>query len=450
MKWHVVVRLGDADNYQPAIGSHEPCLTVPINQPQDPWLVGTNLFSVFKTYMDDSPRGTVADLLSLAIGVYTADLRISRGYGLDRWTRELVLHLPVVDQSKWEHAVTAVQNMLGFLTGDSWMIELRERKETPQGTTKLLDIDGVCLFSGGADSLVGAIDGLSQGKSLALVGHHGAGMTNSFQQSTLEFLKKRYPDKIHPFMFYLQPPKNMKKSKTQETNPAFGMEGENTMRSRSILFLALGVAVAEGAKNKQTLMVAENGLISLNVPLTNPRMGSLSTRTTHPFFINLFRSLLQKLHLRSTIEMPYQFKTKGEMFKEIGDQKVLQETLPLTMSCSHPEAGRYRGTFGKHCGYCVPCIIRRSAATAAKVADAQYTIDVRVNPPSWQTQSGRDLRAFGMALERMKEKEPWDIFSDVMSTGPLPPQHIKDYVAVFQRGMNEVASFLTSKKIGCN
>lgn len=70
---------------------------------------------------------------------------------------------------------------------------------------------------------------------------------------------------------------------------------EDTQRSRSFLFFALGVLAGSGLPNKGTLHVPENGLISLNVPLDPLRLGALSTRTSHPFFMARFNELLRHI-----------------------------------------------------------------------------------------------------------------------------------------------------------
>jgi hypothetical protein len=230
-------------------------------------------------------------------------------------------------------------------------------------------------------------------------------------------------------MFWVQPPKNKR-------------DGEPSMRSRSLLFIALGLGVASALAGEQPLVVAENGLISLNVPLTNPRMGSLSTRTTHPHFIGLFRTLLDALGVITAIEMPYRFRTKGEMLADAANPKVLADAVKESMSCSHTEAGRYQGrTPGIHCGYCVPCIIRRAATADAKVVDARYDYDVlsgTLDPAG----IGADLRAFQMALERFADARPHDALFRVLGTGPLPPDEAADYAAVYTRGMKEVGRLL--------
>ena len=64
-----------------------------------------------------------------------------------------------------------------------------------------------------------------------------------------------------------------------------------------------------------TLKVPENGLISVNVPLDPLRLGALSTRTTHPFYIARWNDVLTTLGVNVRIENPYWDKTKGEMVK---------------------------------------------------------------------------------------------------------------------------------------
>ncbi|MFX4393007.1 hypothetical protein ABTA65_20265, partial [Acinetobacter baumannii] len=62
------------------------------------------------------------------------------------------------------------------------------------------------------------------------------------------------------------------------------------MRTRSFNFIAFGALIATAlSKNHFSnkiikLYIPENGLISINPPLTPRRIGALSTRTTHPYF----------------------------------------------------------------------------------------------------------------------------------------------------------------------
>jgi hypothetical protein len=112
------------------------------------------------------------------------------------------------------------------------------------------------------------------------------------------------------------------------------------------------------------LFVCENGLIALNPPLTPARVGSLSTRTTHPVVLARFQSLLSNLGLRVNVLNPYEAKTKGEMLSECKDQAFLQKLATQSTSC-----GRFKYYGYKHCGRCVPCLVRRAAFEKWKSSD---------------------------------------------------------------------------------
>src|SRR6185369_16446022 len=88
-----------------------------------------------------------------------------------------------------------------------------------------------------------------------------------------------------------------------------GSGNEETTRGRSFLFFALGIFAGSGLNVPFTLKVPENGLIAVNVPLDPLRLGALSTRTTHPFYIARWNDALQGLGLKGRIENPYWDKT---------------------------------------------------------------------------------------------------------------------------------------------
>ena len=136
--------------------------------------------------------------------------------------------------------------------------------------------------------------------------------------------------------------------------------------------------------------MAENGLISLNVPLTPAQLGSCSTHTTHPYYIALFRELLQALNLAHPLNLDYRFKTKGEMLRESKNQDLLRRTLPLSMSCAHPDNRRLENLPpGGHCGYCFPCIIRQAAVFESGIPDAAYDNDIFHLPPLSRSDKGK-------------------------------------------------------------
>lgn len=440
MVWHIVCRIGETDRFVPPIDDAEPRLLVPIDQPGNPKEVVHSLLRPFIQDVGLQPPPTAQDLLNLAIAVYAADLRAPRKCSKDGWMREFVLHLPVRDVARWEGASSKLARMLQFLTGDQWELRLRSRLTTKSTALRqrlvVAKPDIVSLFSGGLDSFVGALDRLDEGRRLVLVGHYGSGVTHPPQTELSSLLNGAYKDASTAHFFHVQPPRQGDDA------------GETTMRSRSILFLGLGTCVASAYGPAVPLQVAENGFISLNVPLTNTRMGSFSTRTTHPHFINLFRTSLTALGIRTPIELPYRFHTKGEMLTGARNQKLLRVAVPQTMSCSHPEAGRFRGLSPNlPCGHCLPCIIRQASVAATDIEDRPHAIDIRSAGPAAASQSGSDLRAVQMAVERLAKETPIARRLRILQSGPIPAQEFGQYADVFTRGLAEVRRFLKPAKV---
>jgi hypothetical protein len=437
MSWHVVCQVGEDDQFMPALRPQDPRLVVALANPGSPYQVGNNVLETI--YKNGLELGNAEiDLLHFAMAVYTADLRIQRSTAEDRWMREMILYLPVSRLERWEAALPTINRMLSFLTGDKWTVRPRPRAalQTPELKKSAKSRPAlVTLFSGGLDSFVGAVDLLEDSEGLvALVGQYGKGSTHPSQVRSHKVVAEHYPERTLPLGFYVQPAK------------LEGQEAEDTMRSRSILFLALGTAVARASGEGAPLYVSENGLISLNVPLTYSRMGSLSTRTTHPYLISLYGQVLAELGIRVDVKLPYWFSTKGEMLSGAKNQDVLRDGLPATLSCARPDAGRFqKRPPGTHCGYCVPCIIRLASMRAAgfETRRAVFT-DVIKERPAPDSAQGTDVHAFRIAIERVKTLGPLQLVGEVLHTGPLPPGDVREFAAVYKRGIEEVGKFLNT------
>jgi hypothetical protein len=256
-------------------------------------------------------------------------------------------------------------------------------------------------------------------------------MAHTFQDRVLAELSTAYRDSVQSVLIHLQPPQL----------PA-EVEHENTARSRSLLFLTLGVVSANLLTEDTAVCVPENGLISLNVPMTATRAGSLSTRTTHVYFLGLFQEAMAGLGLRHVLRTPYRFRTKGEMLREAANPELMKRLTPLTMSCAHPENVRWAGgTPGTHCGHCLPCLVRRAAVAAAGYPDAIYDCNVLTHPPAADSERGRDYRALSMAFERLRAATTHRFMFEVLNAGPLPPELIGEFAGVFSRGLGELRVF---------
>jgi hypothetical protein len=227
-----------------------------------------------------------------------------------------------------------------------------------------------------------------------------------------------------------------------------GVASENTTRGRSFLFFALGVFAATGLEGPFTLKVPENGLIALNVPLDPLRLGALSTRTTHPFYIARWNELLGALGIAGEIANPYWGKTKGEMAQGCTNPALLKVTAPKSLSCSSPSKGRWNGRPTEHCGYCLPCLIRRASLLRAWGPGVDATPstlnDLTARVLDTRQAEGQQIRSFQLAAARLK-KRPGLARLLIHKPGPLDddPAKLDDLAGVYSRGLGEVDALLT-------
>lgn len=382
------------------------------------------------------------DILALATLVYLADTRISRNrHAEDSWTREIALELPVFNLDKWLAIDKLFSRMLNFLTGDRWKITFVNRENTLAENKKCeTKYDAVSLFSGGMDSLIGTINHLEESHNVALISHAGDGYTKDSQKSLLTEFKDKYPN-ITPTYFNLW--------------MSFGknilLDGgtENSTRSRSFLFIAFGIFVISGMNGVNVLQVPENGLIALNVPLDTLRVGSHSTRTTHPFYMNLWNEVLSELGLPYAVSNPYWNKTKGEMANECRNKELLLEVIKKSTSCSSPQKARWSGLPSQHCGYCVPCLIRRAAMHRAYGFEndtTTYSVNsIKELVNAHAKRKGEQLRSFQFAVKRVKDNPNLKntlIFKGGKLDGKT--EYIHQLADVYYRGLLEVDSFILS------
>lgn len=383
------------------------------------------------------------DILSMAGLIYLADTRISRTlHSEDSWTREIAIEVPVYNLEKWTHLEGLFTRMLNFLTGDRWAISFRKREEElsekPEDETPPTKFNVVTLFSGGMDSLIGAINHLENHNKVALISHAGDSYTKSAQIKLLAHLQDKYPD-LAPLYLDLW--------MVFEKNLIPGGGNENTTRSRSFLFIAFGIFAMSGMKGVSTLEVPENGLIALNVPLDELRIGSHSTRTTHPFYLDSWNLVLQGLGIEFSIQNPYWNKTKGEMADECLNKEFLLQVIQDSISCSSPQKARWSGAAPQHCGYCVPCIIRRAAMNKAFREEGDstpYLIDsVSEIAASHEKGKGVQLRSFQIAINKIKEQPQWAKIL-IHKSGPLSGDsaYLQELSDVYLRGLLEVDDFI--------
>lgn len=444
MKRHsIACRLGSADRAKLNVVEKESTLTrIDFLRDDDTLRFGIGNALDTLEHLGVAPQETAVDLAILAALVFCADTRISRSlHSQDGWTREIDLYLPVSDLKAWAAAEEPLIRGLEFLTGDRWRVFFRQRPKrvealTPPVQRQFPNLKCACLFSGGLDSFIGAIDLLKAGESPLLVSHHADGITSKHQTMCRQWLKEKYGESAFA---------SVDAYVSFASDEVQGGGKEDTQRSRSFLFFALGVLGASALGKDTTLHVPENGLIALNAPLDPLRVGALSTRTTHPYFMKRFEEMAVALGIRVSLNNPYRHKTKGEMAKECKDQTFLKAKLKDTMSCSSPTKGRWKKQPNGHCGYCVPCIIRRAAVIAAFGKDDTFYSSARlpVSAGDPHKADGKNLRSFALAVQRL-ESNPSLAKLMIHSSGPLSEfsDEWDAYAEMYAHGMQEVASLL--------
>ena len=415
-------------------------ITIPLRANDMDSLLGMDHVKTLLERNNIYPTESAYDLLALAFLVYTSDTRISRTiHGQDSWTREIYLELPVLEYERWSTQKVSIQRMLRFLTGDIWSIDFTQREQTLTNAIgeKNGEFDSISLFSGGMDSLISTINLMECGKNTLLAAHAAEGLVKKSQTDIISKLDAIYPSTKHTLIdLWTTIPKGL---------IAEGGE-ENTTRSRSFLFISFAIFIASGTANLNKLIIPENGLIALNVPLDPMRVGSHSTRTTHPFYLGLWNEMLLGLGFIIQVENTYWNKTKGEMANECLNKEVLLETIPLSMSCSSPGKIRYRSAAPQHCGYCLPCLIRRAAMHKAfPYEDPTLYFEKNVSKlvSDREQERGVQIRSIQYAIQRVKDDPEYAKYA-IMKPGPLAKDsdYLSDLADVYLRGLMEVNKWI--------
>lgn len=391
------------------------------------------------------PDPITLDLLIFGSSCYAIDKTVPRNRSSDNWTRELEVTVPVSAPDLWENAASEFERTLGFLSGDIWRFTFtgmspapfrrlaRRRRIRKARTMPFRRPDVVCLFSGGLDSLAGAIDLISSDsvEHALLVGHYDAPGPKATQESLVKGICTAVPRRADLLQVRV----------SHRPNAA----SEHSQRTRSLVFISLGLYAARAFGPDIPLLAPENGLIAINVPLTPSRAGSCSTRTMHPYFLNGLRAALGALGISNPIVNPFEFKTKGECILECSNAGVLQSLVNDSVSCAHP--GRRQFWVRRNvdnCGYCVPCIFRRAALHAARMDDGQaYGIDFCTEEVSVsdQFESADDLRAVVDFLR--KGKDVAELTRDILRLAPV--DRIAERAAMTLRGYDEIRSLIHDK-----
>ncbi len=228
-----------------------------------------------------------ADLVRIAAFVYAADQMTSRGGEKDvhrqGWRRRMHLSIPVTDPDYWscEDVRSRLKQVLAYLTDDAWEFHFApappDERQIPllAGSRDLHgQPDAVVLFSGGADSLCAAIDSVSAGRRPVLISHQPNLLVDARQRDLRHELRAHFRDWAFPHVSF-------EIHRRGKKDPA-----GYTQRTRAFLYAAIGASVASELGVRDVIL-ADNGIVSFNLPITEQVVGALASRGTHPMYLRL-------------------------------------------------------------------------------------------------------------------------------------------------------------------
>ncbi|GJQ27738.1 MAG: hypothetical protein HBSAPP02_27700 [Phycisphaerae bacterium] len=303
------------------------------------------------------------DLVEIASLVYIADQVQHRGADEVEnmgatWRRRMRFEIPVRVPSLWRTAEISdsLVELLSFLSEDEYDFTFTQYKHPPALDAYLsfgklaaeTPPETVVLFSGGLDSLGGVLEEVVRDKRSALLITHEPTTKLRGRHRTLRSMVANATDGPVPQFI------------TVRVNKKDQKEREYTQRARSFLYASLAVAAARMA-DLNAIRFFENGVVSLNLPVSPQVVGSRATRTTHPRVLACMRRLFSSITGGEfTVNNGFLWKTKSDIVADIvkGGQGSMIE---WSTSCTH--TWTYRKD-KPHCGICSQCIDRRFAVLA--------------------------------------------------------------------------------------
>lgn len=318
---------------------------------------------------------TELDWLELVGSMFAADLACARGEGDADWGRDIELHVPLRQPAHFQPVVTALQEIFADLTSDRMRLHLHQEQQqlpTPRYAQAWQpdDYDCVALLSGGIDSYSGAVRLFDGGRKPILLSH-GSGAQTTPQKAVRDALATQ---------FGFTPP--FARVVADTVADAFP-DHEESQRARTMLFMAAAALVASVVEVDEVYL-NENGVMAVHVPLTEARMGSLSTKTAYPPIVDRMAAVasqvlgrLVRIH-NNLIGM-----TKPEVVK-LATKLGAGRYLPDTASCWSWHRGR------QHCGICVPCMTRRISFELAQITEPAHKADPFSNPADVERPFARD------------------------------------------------------------
>lgn len=348
--------------------------------------VTLNLERIRRRLVGKEPE-RLTDFLDIASYVFAADRTASRGSVLfknmgEEWRRPMRLVIGVRDPAFWssKEVRAALSDALEFLSEDAWafdFVALAYRMPW-QMYFNLVESDAnekeapsIVLFSGGLDSLAGAVHELrTTNRRVVLVSHRNTNLMGKIQRELATELATAHQRRV---------------SHVCADHHLSGLlDNEPTQRTRSLFFTAIA-AVATYLEKSDRIRFYENGIMSINLPISGQVVGTKASRSTHPRSLQLLERLVGVVTKPgATVDNPFLWMTKAEVVGELQGPHI-RPIIARSISCSR---SREMDPMHPHCGMCAQCLQRRIGTLGGGAADvdpqeayrADFLLDARDKP----------------------------------------------------------------------
>jgi 7-cyano-7-deazaguanine synthase in queuosine biosynthesis len=400
------------------------------------------------------------DLLHVGATVYLADLSLPRRRNLGR---RLHLEIGVRRPETWNGLRAELEATIALLGRDDVRLTFvvdpaADGGDTETGDPKPPEAEArkaVLLFSGGLDSLAGAVHLLAGGEGridrLHLLSHYADTRLSGAQKALARELGETHGERVVRVPLFVSRSRARERAlrRSRSFNPL-------VQYLRSFLFLSAAAAVAV-ATDSRKIYVCENGPLALSPTFCE---GHVPTRTAHPRLLAQFAVLLGHLFgdRAPTVENPFLYLTKGEAVAVLTEQGAGQLAARSDSCWSAGVTARIHGGVA-HDGTCLPCFIRRAALVRASIEEEGdgstgrrnrvpgYVRDVLTDfadAPADHKLLVADHLRFSATVRELFEAERWD---DLLAYAPdlsldLPGVEPRKLAATWARHAGELFDFV--------
>ena len=191
--------------------------------------IGTQVHRAFKR-LDLPVSQRAYDFLTIAMAVVATDEFVSRREtACDGFARDLELTIGLARPDPWQAEAEPLSETLNFLTGDNWSLTFVDggkvaptfvERRRMRRVVPISQCDLVCLFSGGLDSLIGAVDVIQDPNVTPILVSRSATGDSGYQSALLD---------------RLPPVNSFRVNDAPRKAKAVDWKKEGTTRSRSLL-----------------------------------------------------------------------------------------------------------------------------------------------------------------------------------------------------------------------